>query len=131
VFNKTPFMEVVGGNAGLTGGLVNQTLNAKASLEGARIEADTLKDIEKLRRPTVGDRLRAVLPGLMQGLQNSNPRRRAGESLGFNLSEAMVSPAEVLTSIGQIQDQLNGIRAGQAPWFAGSQAGARALMGKS
>jgi hypothetical protein len=132
VFNKTPFMEVVGGNAGLTGGLVNQTLNAKASLEGARIQADALKDVEKLRRETtIGERLRAVAPALMQSFQSIGGNRLAGELLGMDLTQGSLTPNDLIARVNDLQGSVNENRALQYPWIASSQAGAKRLLGSS
>jgi hypothetical protein len=129
-FDKTPFMDVVGGNAGLTAGLVNQTLNAKTELEGARIQADTLRDVEKLRRETtIGDRLRAVAPALMQGFQNIGGNRLAGELLNLELGQNSLTPNDLIARVNDLQARVNESRALQSPWIAGSQAGANRLLG--
>jgi hypothetical protein len=130
VFNKTPFMEVVGGNAGLTAGLVNQALSTKAELEGARIQADTLKDIEKLRRETtIGERLRAVAPALMQSFQGLGGNRLAGELLNLDLGQGSLTPNDLLAAANDFQGHVNDNRALQYPWIASSQAGAKRLLG--
>jgi hypothetical protein len=135
VFNKSPFMEVVGGNAGLAAGLAGQTINSKTQLEGARIQTQGLIDIEKMRRkaqqPTVGDRLRAIAPALMSSFQGMGTNRMAGDLLALRLSQPAITPTDMLGGINGFIGAVNDNRSLQYPWMSGSQAGAAALLRSS
>jgi hypothetical protein len=132
VLNKSPFMEVVGANAGMTAGLAGQAVNAKTQLEAAQVQAQALTDVEKLRikasQPTVGDRLRAIAPALMNSFQSMGTNRMAGDMLGVGLTEGTITPNDLLGMVNNFQAGVNDNRALQFPWISGSQEGARKLL---
>jgi hypothetical protein len=132
VFNKTPFMEVVGANAGMTAGLAGQVLNNKTQLGAAQIQAQALTDVERIRRkasqPTAGDRLRAIAPSLLDSFQNVGTNRFAGQLLNVGLAEGTITPGDLIGMVNGVQASINDNRALQFPWISGSQEGARKLL---
>jgi hypothetical protein len=132
VFDKEPFMGVVGANLGATASLTGQVINAKSQLEAVREQGRTLAQVEKIRReanrPTAGDRLRAMTPFLMDSFQSMGGNRLAGDLLGVQLAQTAVTPSDLLGMIRNFQGGLNDSRALIDPWTSGSQTGAAALL---
>jgi hypothetical protein len=126
VFNKTPFMEVVGANAGMTAGLAGRVLDGQVQLENTRIQG---KNLIKANRPGAIQRLQALTPFMAQSLQSlSGANRLAGQGVGFDLSAMIPTPEDLIARVHGIQSGLNKIRGEQYPWISGSQEGTRALL---
>ena len=117
------FTELVGGKMGLTAGAMSQILNAKADLEGIRLQTDSLER-------------RNLDSALMQGFRGAggNPldtagNRLAGQLLNLQLTQDSLTPDALIAAANDFHRGVNESRGLMAPWSDGPRSGVKRMFG--
>lgn len=117
-------------NATLAGKLAGDTMAAKAEMERLRVQGENLLAIEKERRKpaqtSLGDRLRAIAPALLDfGQVGIERQRMAGEMLSAVLNGGAIDQNQLLRGLNDTLAGLNLARSQIEPWSAASRKAAQ------
>lgn len=128
----SPFGGIAAANAAMAAGVVGATMQGRRELEAIREQG---RQLRLTQQGSLGERLRAVAPALLEVSQNAmsplSGNRFAGELLAPLLNGSSVGPNELL---GRTNDFLGGVnlfRSQVEPWSARSRAAGINAAGQS
>ena len=113
------FTELVGGKMGLTAGAMSQILNAKADLEGIRLQTDSLERRDLMQR----------FPGVGGNPLDTAGNRLAGQLLNLQLTQDSLTPDALIAAANDFHRGVNESRGLMAPWSDGPRSGVKRMFG--
>lgn len=116
------FTQVVAGNMGVTAGAMGRILDAKANLEGIRLQT------ESLERRNLDSALMQGFQGFGGSSQNTAGNRLAGELLNLQLTQDSLTPNDLIAAANDFHGHLNKSRELMASWSDGPRRGALGLL---
>jgi hypothetical protein len=115
----SPFGQIPAANAAIAAGVVGATMQREGELEIAREEG---RQLRRTRQGSMGERLRAMAPVLLQASQDAmdpfGGNRLAGQLLGADVGGGQVDPNALLGQVNDMVGGLNLLRSQIEPWSA-------------